>query len=357
LLKRKKLLALFLVTYFVLITSLSGLGTNPVYADTLDQPTLEVVTTADDISGNDGGETEADPFLISTGEELIQLAVNINNGTITAGQFYVVAENIDLDGAVWTPIGITDETAFRGHFDFNGKVISNYTLDPDINIATTNSDLSDISAEYGGLFGLISSEGTITGYVSPPAEDVAEGEGEAEVETDKAITGFYFAGLDPVVNGIIDEETKTITLTVPYGTDLTALVPTIDHTGVGISPDSGEAADFTDPVIYTVAAEDSSTQDYTVKVTVDEPLPPAGIEEIIKPVEASPAGIDLPSAGSGSALDFSANGRVDIPYNDSTKLAGGSDFTISMWIFREQKLAAKPCTVSKAALAAHWGFG
>ena len=350
-LKKKKLLALFLVVYFVLFTGLSGFKTDPVYADTLDQPTLEVVTTADDISGNDGGETEADPCLISAGEEMIQLAADINNGTNTAGQFYVVAENIDMEGAVWTPIGITDETAFKGHFDFNGKLISNYTLDPDLSIAPASEDISDISSEYGGLFGLISSEAAITGYVIPPASDVVKDEAadidedEAADELDKAITGFSFTGLDPAVSGMIDEETKTITLMVPYGTDLTALVPTIDHNGVSISPESGEAADFTDPVICTVTAEDGSTQDYLVTITVAEQLPEPGLEENNKPFEASPAGIDLPSAGSGSALDFSANRRVDIPYNDSTKLAGGSDFTISMWIFERELL--QTCTVSK----------
>ncbi len=45
----------------------------------------------------------------------------------------------------------------------------------------------------------------------------------------------------------------------------------------------------------------------------------------------------LPVAGFGNALDFSANfkQRIDVPYNDSTKLAGNSNFTISMWIYPE----------------------
>ncbi|NLB51894.1 MAG: cadherin-like domain-containing protein, partial [Syntrophomonadaceae bacterium] len=336
--KKKKLLALFLVVYFVLFTGLSGFKTDPVCADTLDQPALEEIAAADDISGNDGGEITADPCLIFTGEELIQLAASINNGTTTAGQFYVVAENIDMEGAVWTPIGITDEAAFKGHFDFNGKVISNYILDPDLSIASESVEISNISSEYGGLFGLISSEATITGYVTPPAADVGEDEAadidedEAADELDKAITGFYFAGLDPAVSGMIDEETKTITLTVPYGTDLTALVPTIDHNGVSVSPVSGEAADFTDPVIYRVTAEDGSTQDYLVTITVAEQLPEPGLEENNKPFEVVLSGIDLPSAGSGKALNFDGiNDYIAIPYSTSTRLAGNMDFTISMW--------------------------
>lgn len=40
-----------------------------------------------------------------------------------------------------------------------------------------------------------------------------------------------------------------------------------------------------------------------------------------------------PVAGFGNALNFKTNKRVDIPFNDSTKLAGNSDFTVSMWAF------------------------
>lgn len=84
----------------------------------------------------------------------------------------------------------------------------------------------------------------------------------------KAINAFDFKGLNPNVTGTINEAGKTISLTVPYGTDVTSLVPTITHTGTSISPDTGVVQDFTSPVEYTVAAEDGSTQKYTVTVTV-----------------------------------------------------------------------------------------
>ena len=84
----------------------------------------------------------------------------------------------------------------------------------------------------------------------------------------KAITAFNFNGLTPNVTGTVDEGAKTIALTVPYGTDVTALVPSITHTGASLSPNTGVAQDFTSPVNYTVTAADSSTQQYTVTVTV-----------------------------------------------------------------------------------------
>jgi hypothetical protein len=82
----------------------------------------------------------------------------------------------------------------------------------------------------------------------------------------KAITEFNFAS--PAVNGVITESTHTISITVPYGTNITAMVPTIVTTGSSISPASGVAKDFTNPVIYTVTAADSSTQNYSATVTV-----------------------------------------------------------------------------------------
>ena len=88
----------------------------------------------------------------------------------------------------------------------------------------------------------------------------------------KAITAFDFKALDPEVVGVINEGAKTITLAVPFGTDVTALVPTIVSTGVSVSPTSGAAQDFTSQVNYTVTAEDASTQAYLVTVTVAAPV-------------------------------------------------------------------------------------
>ncbi|MFC3747289.1 S-layer homology domain-containing protein [Paenibacillus sp. GCM10012306] len=90
----------------------------------------------------------------------------------------------------------------------------------------------------------------------------------------KAITAFGFEGLSPAVTGTVNESNKTIELTVPYGTDITSLVPTFTTTGVSVkvgstAQESGTTQqNFTEPVTYTVVAEDNTTQDYTVTVTV-----------------------------------------------------------------------------------------
>jgi len=88
----------------------------------------------------------------------------------------------------------------------------------------------------------------------------------ALADSSKAIESFDFEDED--AEGDVDEEEKTVAITVPSGTDVTELVPTIAFSGVSISPASGEVQDFSDPVTYTVTAADDSTQEYVVTVTV-----------------------------------------------------------------------------------------
>jgi uncharacterized repeat protein (TIGR02543 family) len=82
----------------------------------------------------------------------------------------------------------------------------------------------------------------------------------------KSITAFNFT--TPAVTGVIDNTAHTITVNVPYGTDITSLIPTITHTGASVSPESGVLHNFTNAVTYTVTAADGTTQDYTVTVNV-----------------------------------------------------------------------------------------
>jgi hypothetical protein len=87
----------------------------------------------------------------------------------------------------------------------------------------------------------------------------------AEDNNAKVITGFYFT--DPLAVGEIDEGAKTITVLVPYGTNLEALKPTVYYTGVSLNPVSGRVNAFTFPAVYTVTARNGTVQPYTVRVS------------------------------------------------------------------------------------------
>lgn len=90
----------------------------------------------------------------------------------------------------------------------------------------------------------------------------------------KAITNFSILGNA----GIIDEAAKTITVTLPTGTDVTSLVAVFTTTGVSVKlgstiQTSGVTAnDYSSPVVLTVTAADASTVAYTVTVNVTPPV-------------------------------------------------------------------------------------
>jgi hypothetical protein len=86
----------------------------------------------------------------------------------------------------------------------------------------------------------------------------------------KAITAYSLNG----VAGTINETAKTISLTMPYGTDVTALAAPFTTTGaivkVGTAVQTSglTANNFTGPVTYTVTAADGTAAAYTVTVSV-----------------------------------------------------------------------------------------
>ena len=89
----------------------------------------------------------------------------------------------------------------------------------------------------------------------------------------KAITAFTIPGQAGAT--VIDEANGAIGLTMPFGTEVTGLAPTITHTGDYVTPASGAAQDFTGPVTYTVTALDSTTKSYLVTVSLGG-APPSG---------------------------------------------------------------------------------
>ncbi|MFB9750364.1 beta strand repeat-containing protein, partial [Paenibacillus hodogayensis] len=89
----------------------------------------------------------------------------------------------------------------------------------------------------------------------------------------KDLTAFSFAGFSPAAVGTING--TNVEVTVPFGTPVTSLIATFTSSPsstvtVGVVPQlSGLTPnDFTSPVVYTVTAQDGTTKNYTVTVTV-----------------------------------------------------------------------------------------
>ncbi|QXP52983.1 PKD domain-containing protein [Cellulophaga sp. HaHa_2_1] len=190
--------------------------TNPViYTVTAQDQTIQEYTVILTVEGNDA-------------KDITDFAINGVAGTITG-------TNI----SVTLPAG-TDVTALEPTVTHTGATISPVS---DAAQDFTNPVIYTVTAEDAST-----QEYTITVTVAP--------------SDSKDIIAFSIDGINGTITG------TDISITLPSITDVTALEPTVTHTGATVSPVSGVAQDFTNPVIYTVTAEDASTQEYTVTVTV-----------------------------------------------------------------------------------------
>ncbi len=114
----------------------------------------------------------------------------------------------------------------------------------------TNPVVFSVTAEDG----LTTKTWTVTVTVSSAASTATE------------ITSFTIPGAIGEIR--IASGPDSVTVVMPYGTDLAALTPTIEvSAGAAINPLSGVVQDFTNPVVYTVTAQDgTTTKDWTVTV-------------------------------------------------------------------------------------------
>ncbi len=114
-------------------------------------------------------------------------------------------------------------------------------------------------------------------YTDPSGTSVVYGQYTPPIlSSAKALTSFTFSGLASIVTGSIDESNHTVSATVPFGTDVKVLVPSIGISPASvIIPNTDITEDFTNPVLYTVTAQDGSTQTYMVTVTIGPDPTPA----------------------------------------------------------------------------------
>ena len=124
--------------------------------------------------------------------------------------------------------------------------------------------------------------------------------------SEKAITNFAIG----TSNGAINETNHTIAVTVPFGTNVTSLTPTIaTNEKATVNPDSGVAQNFSNPVKYTVTAEDTTTQDYTVTVTVASKPPVSTPAEQIKDIidTTNPAPLEIAKTSNSEFKNIKAD--------------------------------------------------
>ncbi|MFA5125811.1 MAG: hypothetical protein WC462_02295 [archaeon] len=180
------------------------------------------------------------------------------------------------------------------------------------------TDISNLDPSIGLVSGVTIEPTGPQNFSSPVDYNITANDGLSQIytitvivslNTAKAITAFDFSS--PPVVGDVNESTHTVILSVPNGTDVTALVPTITITGISINPASGIAQNFTNQVTYTVTAADDSTQDYNVIVNT---LPTSSYNITLN-VKDSSTNEDL----TGFSMDCNVN-DYDFIEQDSPKI-------------------------------------
>ena len=152
-------------------------------------------------------------------------------------------------------------TTNRTKADAGDEII--VTVTPDNGYQMVSGSLTYTLATAGGETKTITN-----GRFTMPAGDVSiTCKWETATTTAKGITSFAING----IAGAVNNTTNTITITMPRGTDVTKLTPTISTNGVkSLTPGSGETVNFTNSVNYTATMEDGSTKTYTVTVYVEK---------------------------------------------------------------------------------------
>jgi hypothetical protein len=97
----------------------------------------------------------------------------------------------------------------------------------------------------------------------------------------KEVTSLSLTGIANATS-TFDQATNTYTFTVPIGTNIKALALTFTlPTGATSVPTSGSTQDFTNPVYYTITAEDGSKQIYKILVNIQS-APKSSEKEILE---------------------------------------------------------------------------
>ena len=233
-------------------------------------------------------------YKIGEGEtwtDITGTSVDLSNAELTAGSVIYIYKpgnkttTIDSDQQTITltqaakPSGTAaDETSYQGK---NGTItITGYDSSYTYQISSDNgATWKDVSAnEQGVISGLapgtyvIRVKGQRTVLTSEPSDSLTV---NPYVQSSKAkINSFKVTVNGTEYTGTIDQDTGTISVTLPAGTDpsvLNSLTPSVDYTGQSISPNNTVQNFSSGGVTYTVTAEDGTTKAYTATITIAQP--------------------------------------------------------------------------------------
>lgn len=176
--------------------------------------------------------------------------------------------SLQLSGDTWLKTLMLDE--FQGEIDNSTKTV---LVEVPVDYDTDAMKVTAIEVSEGAEASM--QVGEIVNFSFPQTVKVVNGDALLEYTIivkhhEAKITSFK---LNDTYTGIIDEENCSIQVRVPTSVNITSLIPSIETTkGATVSPASGQAVDFTNPVVFTVSYK-TATAAYEVKVVQsDSPL-------------------------------------------------------------------------------------
>lgn len=207
--------------------------------------------------------------------------ITLNNLTAGAREIYIIVKNA---GGVESAALKVDIPAFGGGTEQPGEfkitisapkggtlTASKTTAGAGDTITVTATPDAGMQLVAGSLTYTLAVAGGETKKIdnftfTMPAGDVSlTCKWETKSTTVDGITGFSING----VSGSINQTNGTISVVMPYGTDVSKLVPVISGNNItDMTPGSGVMQNFSKPVTYTVTLADGTTKTYTVTVYV-----------------------------------------------------------------------------------------
>lgn len=207
--------------------------------------------------------------------------ITLNNLTAGAREIYIIVKNA---GGVESAVLKIDIPAFGGGTEQPGEfkisisapkggtlTASKTTANAGDTITVTATPDAGMQLVAGSLTYTLAVAGGETKKIdnftfTMPAGDVSlTCKWETKSTTVDGITGFSING----VSGSINQTNGTISVVMPYGTDVSKLVPVISGNNItDMTPGSGVMQNFSKPVTYTVTLADGTTKTYTVTVYV-----------------------------------------------------------------------------------------
>ena len=259
----------------ILLTVRAGVDTSKMYLSA----NISYAATVDpSLDGKDAMNfSDWQTFTVTSGDETVQNIYRIK--VVSKAQAEITSFRVQAGGEWYNGIidnakntitvtGVDDSkltsTKLVTDIEFTGK-----TCSPTSGIAVDFANAATFT--LGGDDDLASRTYTVTVLNKsgqPISAKSSGGDDDTPTTSTAKITGFSVLG----VEGKIDQSAGTITVTLPVGTNVTAVAPVVTvPAGAVVSPVSGEIVNLTRPLTYTVTLGTES-RNYTVTVIFERSI-------------------------------------------------------------------------------------